>query len=358
MKMNRILALTLALSLLAATPVIATSPSGGNGSDNGTEVVQYSELDATFKEAAEKAVVQYGNGKSFKLENVIKSEYFVDEKNNSTRWLIENKDRSAIVSVDAISGELLTLFLGFDISEVKGGYDKYIKAAQSSAKQLNAKSGLAFTRAELFVSNLKSNKKQSISFYTKDEQFIALDVNTSKLNNYRLKFKETDVDRNIVSTAEQALKSMGNNKSQPFTHIERNNIGATTEKEEIWILQRKIEVKDVDRKKYNALERTGENKWLFGESQVVIDGKTGKLISITVSSKKEDQKQKKLTEKQGVALAKTAAKKLFGVDLSSYKVKVDKEWGDYTFSSKGKESIVAKFNNFGDLVRMERVVNK
>ncbi|GKU78741.1 hypothetical protein [Paenibacillus sp. L3-i20] len=80
MKMNRIVALTIALSLLTAMPAIATSPSGGNGSYDGTEVVQYTELDPTIKEAAEKAMVQYSNGKSFQLENAIMEEYFVDEK--------------------------------------------------------------------------------------------------------------------------------------------------------------------------------------------------------------------------------------------------------------------------------------
>ncbi|MBT2765831.1 hypothetical protein [Paenibacillus sp. ISL-20] len=351
MKINKLLTITLVCSLFAATPVMAAPVHGNNGK---SQVIQYADLDHTLTAAAEKAIEQYANGKVFKLEEASKSEYYVD-KNKKESWIIQAKDRSAIISVDAISAKVLTVSLSFNIDEITGDYPAYLKAAQSAGKQLNGKSELAFSEAHFFQDNEEGQKRASVTFNAEDEQFITIDVNTGKSVNYRLKYKEADVDRKIVTEAEKAVKSMGISKVQPFTNIERQKINGVVG-EEVWELKRRVEVNG-DRSKYKALEMV-DNRAFFVEAYATVEVKTGKLISISVPPKKDNQKPKSLTKEQGIALAKPAAKKLFGVDLSSYTLKVDKDWGDYTFSSKGKESIVAKFDNYGNLVRMERNFKK
>ncbi|MEW9106516.1 MAG: hypothetical protein AB2769_13850, partial [Paenibacillus sp.] len=122
---------------------------------------------------------------------------------------------------------------------------------------------------------------------------------------------------------------------------------------EEWRLTRKIEVKG-DLRKNGAVRIDENNRAFVVEAVATIEAKTGKLTSINVKPNTNDQKRKSLSKEQGIAIAKPVAKKLWDVDLSSYEVKVNKDWGDYTFSRKGKAAIVAKFDNFGNLVRMER----
>ncbi|MBD8497716.1 hypothetical protein [Paenibacillus arenosi] len=379
MMKNRWIAVTLICSLLGATPVLAASADenveshssetklgksdnirsvGNSVNHKGPEVVKYADLDSSFQEAVEKAITQYGNGKSIQFEKAFKDEYVVDENKKLNRWLIENKDRSAIVSVDAASGKVLTISITFDVSEITGDYEKYLTTVHSSVKQLGSQSERPFTIANLFISNIEANKSQSITFSTHDDQFIKLDLKTSKPLNYHLKFKEADIDRKIVAAAEQAVQSLGVKKLQPFTQFELHKNEGLVGENGVWILKRRIEVKYSDRNIYKAIQRDHDNKWYFVESEAVVERKTGKIVSVTVAPKTVDQKQVKLTQKQGVALAKPIAKKLFGVDLSSYQVKVDNVWGDYKFSSKDKQSIIAKFDNYGNLVRIERMMSK
>lgn len=77
MKMNKLLAVTLACSLFAATPVFAAQAGMNN---EGPQTVQFADMDRKLAEAAEKAIEQYGNGKAFQLEEALKGEQFVDEK--------------------------------------------------------------------------------------------------------------------------------------------------------------------------------------------------------------------------------------------------------------------------------------
>lgn len=345
MKMKKLLMMTLACSLFAATPILA-APASGN--DGGPQVIQYADLDQSLTAAADKAIEQHRNGKIFKLEEASKDVYYVD-KNIKERWLMQDKDRSAVISVDAISGKVLTVSLTFNIAEVTGDYASYLKVAQSAVKQLNGKSDLVFTEAYYYQDNIGGRYLETMTFNTEDDQFITVDMKTSQPTGYRLKYKVADVDRKITAVAEQAVTSMGISKVQPFTDIQRYKFENIDE----WRLGRRVEVKG-DLSKYGAVERDADGRMFVVEASVTIVGKTGKLISVTIKPKTDNQKTKSLTDKQSIALAKPVAKKLFGVDLTSYTLKVNKEWKDYTFSSKGKESIVANFDTFGNLVRMER----
>ncbi|MEQ7050631.1 hypothetical protein ABN764_08175 [Paenibacillaceae sp. P-4] len=345
MKMNTLLALTLACSLFAATPAMAEQAGGNNG---GTGIVQYSDVDQKLTESAEKAIEQYGNGKAFQLEEAFTDSYFVDKKKKEN-WIIQSKDRSAVVSVDAVSGKVLTISLSFKMDEVTDEYASYLKAAQSAAKQLSKNVEFVFTEAQFFQSNIADNKTESMTFGAKDNQFVQIDTKTNKPLNFRFTYKVADMDRKIIDVAEQAVKNMGIDKVQPFTNIEYEKY----EGREEWKLARKIEVKG-DPRKNGAVMIDENNRAFVVEAAASIEAKTGKLISINVKPATDNKKRKSLTKEQGVAIAKPVAKKLWGVDLSSYEVKVNKDWGDYTFSRKGNASIVAQFDNFGNLVRMER----
>ena len=350
MSMKKLLAITLACSLFAATPVMTAQAGENNGEQ---QMVQYADLDQKLAEAAEKAVKQYGNGKLFYLEEAFKDSYFVDKKNQKERWIIQAKDRSAIVSIDAASDKVLTVSLSFKLKEVTGEYESYLKAAQSAAKQLNGNEAIAFTEVHFLQDNIGTNKEEIMNFNAADSHVISIDRKTNQPLNYRLNYKLANADRSMIAVAEAAIKSMGISKVQPFTNIEHNKVNDGTGGKEEWKLKRRIEIKG-DLRKYGTVE-IDENKRAFVvEAVATIDANTGKLTSINVKPNTNDQKRKSLSKEQGIAIAKPVAKKLWGVDLSSYEVKVDKDWGDYTFSRKGNASIVAQFDNFGNLVRMER----
>ncbi|BFH59564.1 hypothetical protein [Paenibacillus azoreducens] len=346
MNIKKILTLTLACSILAATPIMAAPVDGNPG---GEETIQYTDLDPKLTEAAEKAIEQYANGKAFKLEEAFKNDYY-EGKTKKESWIVQSKDRNVVVSLDAVSGKVLTVSLTFTIPEVTGDYANYLKAAQAAAKQLYPKTELAFTKAHYFKSNKAGLQEATMTFASEDRQFIAMDTNTLKPTMYSLKFKAADVDRKIVAEAEKAVKSMGV-KVQPFTDIERRKTNGETG-EDAWVLTRKVGVKGDFPKKRVVIQE--DNRAFVVDAIAIVEGKTGKLISVTIERASDNQKLKKLTEKEGITLVKPVAKQLFGADLSSYTLKVDKDWGDYVFTSKGKESIIAKFDSYGNLVRMER----
>ncbi|MDR9856981.1 hypothetical protein RJP21_25630 [Paenibacillus sp. VCA1] len=345
MNIKKILTFTLACSILAATPIMAAPLDGNPG---GAETIQYADLDPKLTEAAEKAIKQYANGKAFKLEEAFKDDYY-EGKTQKESWIVQSKDRNVVVSLDAVSGKVLTVSLTYTIPEVTGDYANYMKAAQAAAKQLYPKTELAFTKAHYFKSNKAELQETMMTFVAEDGQFIAIDTNTLKPARYTLKFKAADVDRKIVAEAEKAVKSMGV-QVQPFTVIERKKPYETGADE--WVLTRKVEVKGDFPKKRAVIQE--DNRAFVVDAIAIVEGRTGKLISVTIERASDNQKLKKLTEKEGIILAKPVAKQLFGVDLSSYTLKVDKDWGDYVFTSKGKESIIVKFDSYGNLVRMER----
>lgn len=353
MKMNKLLAVTLACSLFAATPVFAAQAAVNN---EGPQTVQFAEMDRKLAEAAEKAIEQYGNGKAFQLEEALKGEQFVDEKTKRGVWYISAKDRSAIVSLDAVSGEVLTVSLNYDLDELMGDYEAKLKSAQAAAKQLNGKGELSFVRAHFFKDNEKGKESETLSFQTEDGQFIAIDMKTGKPGNYILKHKAADVDSNIIAAAEEAVKSMGVAKVQPFTEIEHRQVNGGAAGE-VWELKRTVDVNG-DKSKKKSFMTDGQGRAFVVKESVIIEAKTGKPVSVTIPSNEAGKKTKTLTKEESIKLMKPVAKKLFDVDLSSYTLKIDKDWGDYKFSSKGKETIVVKINQAGELVRIERKVKK
>lgn len=113
-----------------------------------------------------------------------------------------------------------------------------------------------------------------------------------------------------------------------------------------------------DKSKNKSFMTDGQGRAFVVKESVIIEAKTGKPVSVTIPSNEAGKKTKTLTKEESIKLVKPVPKKLFDVDLSSYTLKIDKDWGDYKFSSKGKETIVAKINKAGELVRIERKVKK
>ncbi|MBG9735279.1 hypothetical protein [Paenibacillus alvei] len=113
-------------------------------------------------------------------------------------------------------------------------------------------------------------------------------------------------------------------------------------------MSRRIEVKG-ERSPYKTYVVEGGKVYLL-EASVTIGAKAGKPTSVSLPPNKDDQKKIELTKEQGIALIKPVAKKLWGADVSSYTLRIDEAWRDYIFSSNGKPSIVARINEFGNLV--------
>ncbi|TVX91686.1 hypothetical protein [Paenibacillus agilis] len=357
MKKNKIILLLLVCSLFAPASILAIPASKGIEHKSmeltiEPKMIPYKELDSAIKKTVEQAINHYADGKRVKLETAIKMEIFRG-KNKAEGWRIENKDRSAVINVDAASGKVIDLSLLLTMSEMKGKYKKQLEAANAVVKQVKAEAVFTGERVDFSINEWRN--RQSITFITKDEQSIELDLKTCKPSYYSFKFKASNVDGKIMRTAEQAVKCLRDGKFASFTYIRRNSQSKGVV--DIWEFKRKVEIKRADIAKYEHVE-IGENgnKAYAIESQVYIDGKTGKLFSADVSPKTHNQKQVQLTQEQAVEIAIPAAQKMFGKDLSTYKVKVSSSKKVYTFSSKGEESILARFDKYGNLISMQRLV--
>lgn len=87
-------------------------------------------------------------------------------------------------------------------------------------------------------------------------------------------------------------------------------------------------------------------------ASATVGAKTGKVYRVEFLKALADQTKKSLTEEQATAIVQAAVKSIYGTDLTGYTLTVDYDWGDYKFTSEGKDTIVANFMSGGQLYRL------
>lgn len=195
-------------------------------------------------------------------------------------------------------------------------------------------------RAHFFKDNNKGHESETLSFQTEDGQFVAIDMKTGKPNSYILKSKAADVDRSIVAAAEQAVKSMGVAKVQPFTEIEHRQVDGEGAGE-VWELKRTVDVNG-DKSNKKSFMTDGQGRAFIVKESVIIEAKTGKPVSVTIPSNEAGKKTKTLTKEDSIKLVKPIAQKLFDADLSSYTLKIDKDWETINSAARAKRRSLPK----------------
>lgn len=325
----------LALSIFSATPAMATDLKEAYR-DPG--IIQIAKLDQRFVTSAQKAIEQYSNGKAFQLEEALKDEYYVDDKTKKKQWIIQSKTRDAIVSLDADSNKVLTVSLQFNLAEITGAYAKYLTTAEAAVQQLYGNANVKFEKAS-FVRHEALNTT-TIQFSTNDGQSVIVDMVMNKATHVSLQYKIADVDPRALSAAEQAVGQLSKGDNQPFTDAEFQRDG----KREVWVLKRLVAGN-------NKRLRTFED----GRQQVAsatVGAKTRKVYQVEFNTGVPNKLKKSLTKEQATAIVQSAVQKIYGTDLKDYTLTIDEDWEDYKFSSKGKDTIVAKFTNDGQLYKL------
>jgi len=325
---NKLCAALLALSLFSAAPAM-TAPVAAeqNAGLEDSDTVKIADLDQKYVDVAEKALVEYGNGQTYTLEEAFKNPYYdAGAKKQKDCWIIQSKSRDVIVSVDVESAKLLTVSLKYDISAMTEANDKFLQTARKAVQQLSGNAKAQFEDVYFFKSESPSNKKQVYTFSLTDRQFIEVDAIKNQPTNFSVKLPPSATDKKLLAKAEQAVKKMPKAKFQPFTDVVRSKFEET----EILVFSTKKIVQSV-----------------------TIGAKTGKLYAVNLASTVTDKEKKSLTKQQATAIVKPLAKSLFGIELAKHTLTIDKDWGDYKFSSKGKEGLIAKFDNAGTLFSLE-----
>lgn len=332
---KKLLAPMLALSILSATPAIAANvekPFHDPG------LIQIAKVDQRYVTAAQKAVEQYGNGKSFQLEEALKDEYFADDHTKKVHWIIQSKTRDAIVTVDADSNKVLTVSVKFELAEMTGEYAKYLPMAEAAVRQLYGNADVKFEKASFFRDETLGTN--DFHFSTNDRQFVRVDAVKNEATAAFLQYKLADVDPKAVSTAEQAVGLLSKADDQPFTDAEFQR----DDEREVWELKRLVTGND----KALGMDEDGKQR----VASATIGAKTGKVYRVEFLKALGDKTKKSLTKEQATAIVQAAVQQIYGTDLTGYTLTVDDDWGDYKFSSEGKDTIVANFTRGGQLYRL------
>ncbi len=332
---KKLLAPMLALSILSATPAIAANV---EKSFRDPRLIQIAKVDQRYVTTAQKAVEQYGNGKSFQLEEALKDEYFADDTTKRVRWIIQSKTRDAIVTVDADSNKVLTVSLKFELAEMTGEYAKYLPTAETAVRQLYGNADVNFEKASFLRDETLGTS--DFHFSTNDRQFVRVDAGKNEATAVFLQYKLADVDPQAVSMAEQALRLLSKGEDQPFTDAEFQRY----DEREVWELKRLVTGND------KALGIDESGKQLVASA--TIGAKTGKVYRVEFRKALGDKTKHSLTKEQAAAIVQGAVQQIYGTDLTGYTLTVDNDWGDYKFSSEGKDTIVANFTSGGQLYRL------
>lgn len=332
---KQILATTiLAVGLLSAAPVYAEQPLGFPKPG----LIAIADLKESYAEAATKAVKAYADGKVFTLEEAYKNKYNVDEKTEKEVWIVQSKDSDAVVTIDMDSGKVKNVSLHFAPDEITGKYATHEKKVQAFVKEQQLPE---FSLKEMkFVKYEDGPRKgeETLRFAgEKGLQFIIINVKTGKIEDYfGLIYKLEKVDNKLKQSAEQALSKLMDRKVQPFTDVERE----MTKGEERYVFKRMEDMK-------NAKGREG--KPVKQATQNVLVNSKGKVLRASFISEPEGKERKKISPKEAVAAAAPVIKTILGVDVGTHNVEFDSDISILSFTSKGKDKIVADFDRFGTL---------
>ncbi|WCF09365.1 hypothetical protein NDS46_05560 [Paenibacillus thiaminolyticus] len=163
---------------------------------------------------------------------------------------------------------------------------------------------------------------------------LEIDYESGKLLYAEYRLKLSEVDPKAVQAAQQAAIALTGEKKIKFDYIVRQesdyrniySFNTQNQSLDIWVGAETNEV---------------ERAWWHGGSP-----------KLRNAEEKEKLKKPMYTNEEAITAMNPLMKKLFGVDLTGYQVKVDEDW--YTFSKKGSPNISAQINLEGKVYQVIR----
>ncbi len=267
-----------------------------------------------------------------------------------TRWFLEAEGRAAIVSVDATTNEVLTVSLNYDISDLPDNYAEALKTAQAEYKQQMGTHKEVFASVSYYYN--RGNGQELMTFSMKQEEgevfiqpnLVSVDLKTGKVAGYFLFPGLAKADAKMKQLAEQTVKNMPQANELPFQDVFHYKDGPIN----IWEFRNMA---------VDGSARQGGKKAQKAVQSVTIGAESNKVLEVVISPKNNNGKDKAVSKADALKIVTPVAKQVFGIDLKSYELKIDPDWGDCIFASKGKPSLVAKFDNKGNLSRIHLAVD-
>lgn len=322
MKKQMIVAVGMVALLLAAaspfanmeTPVYAA----GQGEAVKAEMKTLAQLDKNVVEAARQAMQKQASGIPIELDRI--------SGENADCWVISAKDSRGEVLVTKKEGKVVFVKVTLKFNEVAANLQNTVT---STLKGMDAKRAYVIDSVE----RINWEKENDWQFNGKDVS-VSIDAQTGKVNTASLRYTAQQMNAKVVETAHKTLKSLSNGNTQV-------------------LLPDVTLVKDT--------QRHWDQVWSFMDSSrtysIIIGAKTGKVVSATIFNEfsndnyVSDEDIPKVfakpfyTKEKAIVAVNPMMKKVFNLDLSGYTV--SSKYNEYTFTKKGKPTVIASINKKG-----------
>ncbi|MGK5510011.1 hypothetical protein [Brevibacillus formosus] len=283
------------------------------------------ELDKKVVEAAQQALQKLAGNMKIELEEVT--------GRSTEGWVISAKDHKGRVEVSESDGKVVSVTAMFKPNEVPANL---LQTATSTLQSMDSKHSVAV----VFVQRHSWKNTDNWQFQGPGGA-VTIDAGTEKVTHAQLQYvtKKDDsgqpvVEPKVVEAAKQALKTLSN--------------GSASELAPGVML-------------YKSPDMDRELVWGFADKETnyrfEIGAKTGKVVSVTNFKETFGDKfvlpdqiptvfaKSFYTPEKAIEAANPMAKKMFNLDLTGYTV--TSKYNEYTFTKKGKPSVIASINKKG-----------
>ncbi|MGK5510010.1 hypothetical protein [Brevibacillus formosus] len=330
MKKQMIVAASMvALLLSAASPFTSMSTpvyAAKQANPGEEQMKKLANLDKKVVEAAQQALQKLAGSVKIELQEITGA--------NNECWVISAKDHRGEVLVTKNEGKVVSVSVTFKPGEVPA---QLLKTATSTLQSMDSKRAVAFD----IVQRNSWEKENGWIFVGRDGKSVTIDAVTEKVKHAQLEYETKNVDPNApevdskkADSAKKALKTLSNGSASELSSR------ATL---------------------YKSPEMHRDQVWGFMDKEanyrIEIGAKTGKVVS--VSNTKEISggnfvfaediptvfAKPFYTKEKAIAAANPMLKKMFNLDLTGYTVTTKSN--EYTFTKKGKPTVIALINKKG-----------
>ncbi|MBY9077151.1 hypothetical protein KIH86_24745 [Paenibacillus sp. HN-1] len=280
---------TVLITCLVFAALIGVKPLGSLLEPKG----KMSAVDPEYVTAARKAVQSLGVERKFRFDVM---------ERESDYWIVRTENREAIVTFTPNTTKVLSVSATVKAGDLPKVYQPFEETARAVLQE--TKQPLRFQTVNLF----RNTEGTSLYFQANDNQFVGVD-SANRVNGYSLNFKLEDMDRELVSAAEQALSPLAGGQTLSFATVQKYS----DKREGMWKLTDK------------------EQKY-----SVTLGAVTHQIYEAQYFS---DQYQYRIkSADEAVTVSKPLIQAIFGTDITGYKVYGGRSWGGYVLVSTGKPS--------------------
>lgn len=233
--------------------------------------------------------------------------------------------KSATAAIKAQTGEIYQINLDPQLSSLDEGIRTKIKAAITETEK-----SLSYDDITKLNIDEASGEISTLGSY-----HLAIDAESGKVQMAIYYVPKSKVDQKIVQTAQQAAGALTGGKKMTFDSVQRF-VGDGADRYLFTQREQSINV---------SIEATNKVQFVSWEAE--------RTVYCSVEELKEKFAKPKYTAAEAIKMMNPIIKKIFGIDVTGYKVTV--KANEYTFSKKGGPSVIALLNEKGKIYILSRV---